>query len=121
MPIVNTALRYPGGKSKLSKFIFSLIESNDLHNSTYVEPYAGGAGIAINLLLSNSIKKVIINDLDVHIYRFWKSILNNTEQFLKLMRDKKITISEWKKTKKYFLKIKTIFKCRGWFLYFLSQ
>lgn len=103
MPVVNTALRYPGGKSKLSRFVTLLIESNNLHNSTYVEPYAGGAGIAVNLLFSNVVNKVIVNDLDTHIYKFWKSILNNTERFLKLIRDTKITVSEWKKQKIIFL------------------
>ena len=103
MPTVNTALRYPGGKSRLSGFINSLIETNNLHDSVYVEPYAGGAGIAIKLLFSEWIREVIINDLDVHIYNFWHSILNDTENFLKLLSDKKINISEWKKQKNIFL------------------
>ena len=103
MPTVNTALRYPGGKSRLSCFISSLIETNNLHNFIYVEPYAGGAGIAINLLFEEWIEKVVINDLDIHIYSFWKSILNDTEKFLRLIRDKKMTISEWKKQKNIFL------------------
>ena len=70
MPTVNTALRYPGGKSTIFSFISSLIETNDLHDSIYVEPYAGGAGIAVNLLFDEWIREVIINDLDIHIYSF---------------------------------------------------
>ena len=103
MPTVNTALRYPGGKSRLSGFISSLIETNNLQNTVYVEPYAGGAGIAVNLLFSEWVRDVIINDLDIHIYCFWKSILNDTEIFLKLVKDTKISISEWKKQKNIFL------------------
>ena len=103
MPIVNTVLRYPGGKSKLTGFISSLIETNSLQDSVYVEPYAGGAGIAVNLLFSEWIRDVIINDLDFHIYCFWKSILNDTEKTLKLIRDTKVNISEWKKQKNIFL------------------
>lgn len=103
MPTVNTVLRYPGGKSKLSSFISSLIETNDLHDAIYVEPYAGGAGIAVNLLLDEWIREIIINDFDIHIYSFWKSILDDTEKVLQLVRDKKVSISEWKKQKYIFL------------------
>ena len=103
MPTVNTVLRYPGGKSKLSRFISSLIDNNNLHNAIYVEPYAGGAGIAVNLLFDEWIREVIINDLDIHIYSFWKSILDDTENVLKLTRDKKVSVSEWKKQKYIFL------------------
>ena len=103
MPTVNTILRYPGGKSKLSSFISSLIETNNLNDAIYVEPYAGGAGIAVNLLFNEWIREVIINDFDIHIYSFWKSILDDTERILQLIKDKKVSVSEWKKQKYIFL------------------
>lgn len=43
-------LRYPGGKSRLSKFIGQAICNLQIHNCTYIEPFAGGAGVALSLL-----------------------------------------------------------------------
>jgi len=44
-------LRYPGGKSALYPIIASAIKTNGLKNCTYVEPFAGGASIALSLLV----------------------------------------------------------------------
>ena len=43
-------LRYPGGKSKVFNIIISLFEKNDIKNPIYIEPFAGGAGLALLLL-----------------------------------------------------------------------
>ncbi|ADL67853.1 hypothetical protein [Thermoanaerobacterium thermosaccharolyticum] len=43
-------LRYPGGKGFLYRFIAKTIDCNFLNSYNYVEPYAGGAGLALALL-----------------------------------------------------------------------
>ena len=43
-------LRYPGGKNKLSAFIAKICIDNDI-NGHYVEPYSGGASVALFLLM----------------------------------------------------------------------
>ena len=64
IPVTDSPLRYPGGKTQLKDFIFKLIHVNNINKFTYVEPFAGGGGIAISLLLSGKAKEIIINDLD---------------------------------------------------------
>ncbi|RFU62235.1 DNA adenine methylase [Bacillus sp. V59.32b] len=86
-------LRYPGGKYKLYNFIKELVEYNNC--STYIEPFAGGSAISLALLFDNVVKKVIINDYDYSIYSFWTSILNNTDEFIKLVIETPVTIDEW--------------------------
>lgn len=44
-------LRYPGGKSRITNFVAKLIKDNNITGGCYVEPFAGGAGVALNLLL----------------------------------------------------------------------
>jgi len=92
-------LRYPGGKAKILDFIIKIIEENACVNAQYVEPYAGGAGVALGLLISGYVSKIHINDVDPAISAFWEIILNNTEQFIKKIYDTKITIFEWEKQK----------------------
>jgi DNA adenine methylase len=92
-------LRYPGGKSVLYPFIKELIERNGLHRYTYIEPFAGGAGIAVALLLNDDVKEIVINDLDYCIYAFWHSVVNETERLIRLIEDTPVTIDERKKQK----------------------
>ena len=94
----HTPLRYPGGKAKFAPKIKSIIENNDLHGH-YVEPYAGGAGVALDLLFNGVCTDIHINDLDLAIYHFWKSITEETEDFIRLVSKTDVTIEEWHKQK----------------------
>lgn len=87
-------LRYPGGKSKIYEKVKNLIIGNGYEDRTYVEPFAGGFGIGIGLLCEGIVKAAILNDFDVHIYHFWHSVLNDTENILRLIADTPITIEE---------------------------
>lgn len=102
MPLTPSPLRYPGGKTIYAKMLMSVIDKNDLSNCTFVEAFAGGAGAAITLLLNRKVKSVFLNDLDIAIYSFWCSILENTEEFLHLMHCTPITVKEWHKQRKIY-------------------
>ena len=52
--VATPPLRYPGGKGKLSKFMAAIVRANGLSDGRYIEPYAGGAGIAWELLITGS-------------------------------------------------------------------
>ena len=82
----NSPLRYPGGKGKISRFIGNVMEENEI-TGTYIEPFAGGAGIAINLLLSNRVSKILINDLDEGVYSFWTDVTRNPEWLIHMIRN----------------------------------
>ena len=75
-------LRYPGGKNKLSKFIALICKDNNI-NGHYIEPYAGGASVALYLLFNGYVKEITINDYDRAIYAFWFSVINETEKLCK--------------------------------------
>jgi DNA adenine methylase len=95
----NSPLRYPGGKAKLSNFFQRVIESNNLNDGIYLEPYAGGAGIGLFLLYNEYVKKIIINDLNKSIYSFWYSVINHNDEFCHQIEDTPLTIEEWKRQK----------------------
>lgn len=103
MPVTDSPLRYPGGKTQMKKFIEELL----LHNSikgNYVEPFAGGAGVALYLLLNKVVKKIYINDADPAIYSFWKSVLFDTDNFINLIENTPITLDEWHYQRKIYNK-----------------
>jgi DNA adenine methylase len=92
-------LRYPGGKAKLADFVKLLLEQNQLLDGVYVEPYAGGASVALSLLHGEYVSKVHINDLDRAVFSFWHSVLNDTEQFCRLVNDRRVSRAEWHRQK----------------------
>ena len=61
-------LRYPGGKMKLAPFVTEIVIKNHLEGGCYVEPFAGGANIALHLLFNEFVQTVMLNDLDKSIY-----------------------------------------------------
>ena len=63
-------LRYPGGKGKLEPFMELLIRQTGHLGGTYVEPFAGGAGIALELLEKEIVNDIVINDLNKRINIF---------------------------------------------------
>lgn len=92
----NSPLRYPGGKNKLSAFIAKICVDNNI-NGHYVEPYSGGASVALFLLLEGYVNKITINDKDRSIYAFWHSVLNKTNELCKMIENAELTVEEWKK------------------------
>lgn len=90
-------LRYPGGKGKLTPLIELLIDKYGHRGGIYIEPFAGGAGVAIELLEKGVVSEIVINDLDKGIYSFWRAILEETDRFLEQVRQVPLTIDEWKK------------------------
>lgn len=92
-------LRYPGGKGKLSHYVQLLIDYNLLTDGHYVEPYAGGASVALSLLFNEYVQQIHINDYDFRIYSFWNCVLNHTDQLCEKIEQTDITISNWEQQK----------------------
>lgn len=93
-------LRYPGGKSSLYDFTQAIIQCNGLERGHYIEPFAGGCGLALRLLFGGDVSVLHINDIDPGIWSFWHSVLNDTENFITLINDTNVTMEEWHNQKK---------------------
>lgn len=61
----------------------------------YVEPYAGGASIALELAIQEFAERVHINDIDPSVWAFWRSVLNNSDKLCHLISKTPITIESW--------------------------
>ncbi len=88
-------LRYPGGKGKIANYIKLVFEKNLLLDGYYVEPYAGGASVALSLLINEYVSKIIINDFDRAIYAFWHSVIFQTDDLCSLILNTDVTIENW--------------------------
>lgn len=103
MPTTLSPLRYPGGKTRFYLYVKKILECNNLLGQTYIEPFAGGAGLAIKLLLNGDVKRIVINDYDPAIYAFWYSVLNCTEDLCNLILQTDITPLEWERQREIYV------------------
>lgn len=92
-----TPLRYPGGKAPFAPFVARLMEHNDLSGGHYLEPYAGGAGVALELLFHGYASHVHINDLDPAVHAFWAAVTQEPEAILDLLDTTPVTMEQWYK------------------------
>lgn len=88
-------LRYPGGKASIIGMLIETLNFNNLQLYRYAEPFAGGCGLALGLLMRGYVTHIHINDIDKGIWAFWHSILNHTEKFIEKMYSVRVTIDEW--------------------------
>ena len=99
-------LRYPGGKAALVPFVKKIIIANNLIGGEYIEPYAGGAAVAIELLASDFVTKIHINDYNPGVHAFWHAILNQTDELLRLIQDTPVTLETRAAVKAVYLESK---------------
>lgn len=115
-------LRYPGGKTKIAPLIKLILKNTSSKDVTYIEPFAGGAGVALSLLLEGLVERIIINDYDFAIYSFWRSILEYTEDFIGLIHDTPLTIEEWYNQKEIYLNQNNDFSLKlGFATFYLNR
>lgn len=96
-------LRYPGGKAKLFPQLAELIAHNGLFGADYVEPYAGGAGLALRLLTAGYVRTITLNDLDPALYAFWSSVLEHPDELCRLVKNCELSVDEWHRQRKIYV------------------
>jgi len=87
----------------LSTYLGNVIRTKKLHCHTYVEPYAGGAGVALSLLLLERVERIAINDLDHSVYSFWQTVKYDSAWLCEKIGSTQLSISEWRKNRDIYL------------------
>lgn len=113
-------LRYPGGKWRVAPLFDRLISLNRLDDGRYVEPYAGGAGLALSLLLAGRVSEIHLNDLDPAIYSFWSCVLTRSNDLIEFIEHVPVTPDEWVRQKEIYTRAAGVSKfalaCATFFL-----
>jgi DNA adenine methylase len=76
----HSPLRYPGGKRRLVPYLAAALEANDLRPDLFVEPFAGGASVALELLATDRVERIALSDADPLIAAFWKTVLTGPDR-----------------------------------------
>lgn len=88
-------LRYPGGKARFVPLVRDIMEASPDHCGVYVEPFAGGAGVALGLLEKRCVERVVINDIDPRVAAFWRVVTNDTEAFVERICETAVDLDSW--------------------------
>ena len=98
----HSPLRYPGGKTKITPLVSKIIEGTGIRECTYIEPFAGGAGVALSLLFNGKADRIVINDYDKAVYSFWRAVKEDGDELIQMIEETPITIDEWLNQKRIF-------------------
>lgn len=76
-----------------------MIRSSELAGCTYVEPFAGGAGAGLSLLVTGQVERIVINDLDPAIHAFWNTLVQDPAHLMSQIASVPLDVEEWKRQK----------------------
>jgi DNA adenine methylase len=72
---MTAVFRYPGGKVKLAVRIANYVM--EFNSNAYMEPFCGGAAVAIELAKRNSALHITLNDKNKKMSDFWKTLITD--------------------------------------------
>src|SRR5512133_1726247 len=96
---VLSPLRYPGGKRRLVPYVAAALKANDLRPDLLVEPFAGGASVALELLAFGFVKRIALGDLDPFIGAFWETVFDDTEWLCRQVESVPLDLTTWERMK----------------------
>lgn len=83
----------------MASFMKLVILKNGVNGGIYVEPYAGGAGIALFLVIEGFAETVYLNDLDRSIYAFWHTVVKRNSDLCRRIEEVEVKMEEWHRQK----------------------
>lgn len=96
---VLSPLRYPGGKRRLVPYIAALLRENALEPDLFVEPFAGGASVALELASLGLVKKIALADQDPWIASFWQTVFEDCDWLCKQVETITVDLATWDRFK----------------------
>lgn len=93
-------LRYPGSKRRLAEYIKKTLKQNCFYPDLFIEPFAGGASVALNLLNEDIVKQIGLIELDPLVAAFWKTVFFDADWLIEQIKTIEITVEQWAILKK---------------------
>jgi DNA adenine methylase len=97
---VLSPLRYPGGKRRLAPYVAAALVENDVRPGLFVEPYAGGASVALELLHFDLVDRVVLGDQDRLIAAFWQTVVDDVDWLCKQVEQIELDLATWERMKR---------------------
>lgn len=88
-------LRYPGAKRRLSGYIAEVLRLNAIRPKLFVEPFAGGASVALELLNQGLVEAIALGELHSLVACFWKVVFKDSEWLIDQIQKIPVTLKQW--------------------------
>lgn len=101
MSSIISPLRYPGSKRRLAKYIGEMLEANALEPELFVECFAGGASVSLQLLNDGRVQQIGLIEKDPLVASFWQVVFSedDVEWLIAQIREIEITVEKWREFK----------------------
>ena len=94
---LTSPLRYPGAKRQLIPLFNSLLLQAPV--GTFVEPFAGGASVALHVAVNGLAERVILGEADPLVYAFWHVACFDTPWIVEQIQTVDVTLANWERFK----------------------
>src|SRR5579883_3060614 len=84
-------LRYPGAKRRFASYVAETLKLNGIKPKLFVEPFAGGASVALQLLNDGLVETVGLGEIDPLVASFWDCVFYDTEWLIRAVEREPIT------------------------------
>lgn len=89
-------LRYPGAKRRLAGYVSEVIRLNSLRPKVFVEPFAGGASVSLQLLNDGVVEAIVLGERDPLVASFWKVLFEDTDWLIEQIESVEVTVANWR-------------------------
>jgi DNA adenine methylase len=89
-------LRYPGAKRRLGSYVAEALRINGMAPKIFVEPFAGGLSVALQLLQDDLVEKIAVGEKDPLVASFWKVAFFDTDWLKVALASEKVSLERWK-------------------------
>lgn len=93
--LITSPLRYPGSKKRLAEYIKHIIKQNCCYPNLFIEPFAGGASVALKLLNEDIVRQIGLIEIDPLVADFWKTVFFDTDWLIEQIKTIAITVEQW--------------------------
>ena len=89
-------LRYPGAKRRMVGYVADVLIHNQLRPDLFVELFAGGSSVSIQLLHDGLVENIGLVDLDRQIAAFWATVFHDSAWLLEQIADIPLDLDHWR-------------------------
>ncbi len=89
-------LRYPGAKRRFAAYVAKCLEANNLNPKVFIEPFAGGASVSLQLLADGQVESIGLVERNPDLANFWKTVFFDADWLIEQVRTTEVTIERWR-------------------------
>ena len=87
----------------MAAYLIAVMRRNRLIDAAYAEPFAGGAGAGLSLLIQGYASHFHLNDIDRAVVSFWRAVFTKTEALATRVEKARLTVAEWDRQRTVYL------------------